>query len=156
MQEDETALVVWALYNHYRETKDIEFIDRMYAVLVRPAAEFMLSYRDKEGLPLESYDPWEERRGILTYTCATVFAGLLSASKMAQLTGNIEESKKYEKAAREVRSAILKKLYDRKAERFVKMLIKDSSGKWKKDLTVDASLLQFILQECFLQMTTGL
>ena len=141
IQEDETALVIWALYNHYKETKDIEFIDRMYSRLVRPAAEFMVYYRDKDGLPLESYDPWEERRGVLTYTCATVFAGLMSASKMAHLTGNIEESKKYEKAAREVRSAILKKLYDRKYERFIKMLRKNNSGKWEKDLTVDASLL---------------
>ncbi|SNZ09543.1 glucoamylase [Persephonella hydrogeniphila] len=141
IQEDETALVIWALHHHYRVTKDIEFIDKMYNVLVRPAADFMVRYRDERGLPLESYDPWEERRGVLTYTCATVFAGLMSASKLAHLTGNIEESKKYEKAAREVRKAILKYLYNKKAERFVKMLVKDKNGNIMEDLTVDASLL---------------
>ena len=141
IQEDETALVIWALYHHYKITKDIEFIDRMYGSLVRPAAEFMVRYRDENGLPLESYDPWEERRGVLTYTCSTVFAGLMSASKMAHLTGNIEESKRYEKAAREVRQAILKYLYNKKAERFVKMLVRDKNGNLMEDLTVDASLI---------------
>ncbi|WP_457628015.1 glycoside hydrolase family 15 protein [Persephonella sp.] len=141
IQEDETALVIWALYNHYRETKDIEFIDSIYSRLVRPAAEFMVSYRYPDGLPVESYDPWEERRGILTYTCSTVYAGLVSASKLAHLTGNIEESERYLKAAKEVKEATLKNLYDRENERFLKMIIRKENGETVKDSTVDASLL---------------
>ncbi|WP_457624652.1 glycoside hydrolase family 15 protein [Persephonella sp.] len=141
IQEDETALVIWALYNHYRETKDIEFIDSIYSRLVRPAAEFMVSYRYPDGLPVESYDPWEERRGILTYTCSTVYAGLVSASKLAHLTGNIEESERYLKAAKEVKEATLKNLYDRENERFLKMIIRNENGETVKDSTVDASLL---------------
>ncbi|WP_457639328.1 glycoside hydrolase family 15 protein [Persephonella sp.] len=140
IQEDETALVIWALYNHYRQTKDIEFIDKIYSRLVRPAGDFMTAYRDSTGLPLESYDPWEERRGVFTYTCATVFAGLISASRLAYLTGNIEEAEKYEKAGREVKQAVLKHLYDHKLDRFVRM-IKKENGQVVKDATVDASLL---------------
>ncbi len=140
IQEDETALVVWALYNHYKESKDIEFIDEMYNRLVRPAAEFMCWYRDKEtGLPKESYDLWEERRGILTYTCATVYAGLYAASNLADLTGNHEEADKYRKTANEIRKAILKYLYDEETGRFVRMIHR-FKGRWIKDTTVESSL----------------
>ncbi|WP_297455339.1 glycoside hydrolase family 15 protein [Persephonella sp.] len=140
IQEDETALTIWALYHHYKITKDIEFIDRIYNKLVRPAAEFMIEYTNEEGLPRESYDPWEERRGILTYTCATVYAGLNSASKLAHLTGNIEEAQKYEKAARKVKEATLKNMYDYKLNRFIKMITTDKNGNKIYDTTVDASL----------------
>jgi len=142
IQEDETALVIWALFSHYQETKDVEFIDRIYNQLVRPAAYFMMNYRDREtGLPRESYDPWEERRGVGTYTCATVFAGLLSASKLAHLTGNLDEARKFKDVAEEVREGILKYLYDESENRFIRMLYRDSSGKIKKDKTVGASLM---------------
>ncbi len=141
IQEDETALVLWALYNHYRETKNIEFIDQMYNRLVRPAAEFMCSYRDKEtGLPKKSYDPWEERRGILTYTCSTIYAGLMSAGYLADITGNTEESERYFKTAHEIKEAVLRYLYDEKEGRFIRMLEKAEDGVWIKDKTVDASL----------------
>ncbi|RMD46553.1 MAG: glycoside hydrolase family 15 protein [Aquificota bacterium] len=141
IQEDETALVIWALYKHYQETKNIEFIDRMYNRLVRPAADFMSSFLDKEtGLPDKSYDPWEERRGILTYTCSTVYAGLKAASYMANLTGNDEEALKYEKSAEDIKKAILKHLYDEEEGRFLRAIDKGEDGKWIKDKTVDASL----------------
>ncbi len=141
IQEDETALVIWALYNHYKESKDIEFVDEMYNRLVRPAAEFMVSYRDEEtGLPKESYDLWEERRGILTYTCSTVYAGLYAASNLADLTGNHEEAQKYRNAANEVRKAMVKHLYDEETGRFVRMIHKYKDGTWIKDTTVESSL----------------
>ncbi len=140
IQEDETALVVWALYQHYLATKDIEFIDSMYNRLVRPAANFMVSYRDeKTGLPLKSYDLWEERRGILTYTVATVYGGLKSASELALLTGNIEEAKLYSFVADEVKQALVEHLYDKELNRFLRMIDTDKN-KLFKDTTVDASL----------------
>ncbi len=140
IQEDETALVIWALYQHYLATKDIEFIDGMYNRLVRPAANFMVSYTDKEtGLPLKSYDLWEERRGFLTYTTATVYGGLKSASKLAELTGNIEEAEMYSNVAEQIKSALLKHLYDREVGRFLRMIDTDKN-KLYKDYTIDASL----------------
>ena len=141
IQEDETALVIWALYNHYKKTKNIEFIDRMYNRLVRPAAEFMCSYRYGDtGLPMKSYDPWEERRGIFTYTCATVYAGLQGASELAFLTGNYEEGEKYKKVAHEVKEATFKYLYDENEKRFIRSLEKAEDEKWIKDKIIDASL----------------
>ena len=147
IQEDETALVIWALYQHYLATKDIEFIDNMYNRLVRPAAKFMVSYRDEEtGLPLKSYDLWEERRGFLTYTTATVYGGLKSASKLAKLTGNLEEAETYERTAEEVREALIRVLYDKELGRFLRMIDTDK-GKLYKDTTVDASLSAVFFME---------
>ncbi len=141
IQEDETALVIWALYEHYKASKDIDFIDEMYNKLVRPAANFMVSYRDEEtGLPKESYDLWEERRGILTYTCSTVYAGLYSASNLADLTGNHEEASTYRKVANEIRKAIINYLYDEESGRFVRMIHRYRDGRWIKDKTVESSL----------------
>jgi len=142
IQEDETALVIYALYNHYKVSKNIEFIDFMYNKYVRPATEFMISYRDeKTKLPLESYDLWEEKRGIFTYTASTVYAGLNTASFLANITGNKEESIKYKKAAEEVREAILKYLYDEKEGLFVRMLRINKDGSIYKDFTAESSLL---------------
>ncbi|UCD56277.1 MAG: glycoside hydrolase family 15 protein, partial [Candidatus Hydrogenedentota bacterium] len=81
VQEDETALVIWALWNHFRIYRDIEFIKPLYKPLIKAAADFMLQYREsRTGLPYPSYDLWEERRGILTFTTASVVAGLRAAA----------------------------------------------------------------------------
>ncbi len=141
IQEDETALVVYALYEHYKINKDIEFVDSMYNRFVRPAANFLVNYRDeKTKLPLESYDLWEERRGIFSYTTATVYAGLIAASNLADLTGNHEEGFIYKTAAEEIKEAMLKYLYDEKEGRFLRMIKKDKNGNWMKDKTVESSL----------------
>ncbi len=43
--------------------------------IIKAAGDFMVAYRDPEtGLPLPSYDLWEERQGVLTWTVATVWA----------------------------------------------------------------------------------
>ena len=61
-QEDESALVVWALWRHYYRYRDIEFIRPLWVDVVQKAADFMCRYRDpRTGLPLPSYDLWEER-----------------------------------------------------------------------------------------------
>ena len=140
IQEDETALILVALGEYYRDTKDIETIDRLYTKLIRPAAEFMTQYRDEEtGLPLESYDLWEERRGVLTYTCATVYAGLMSASSLADLIGNHEEAKRYYKSAIAVKEGMLTYLFDEDSGRFLRMIHRNDTGEWEKDTTVESS-----------------
>ena len=69
IQEDETALVLWALHEHFKIYKDESFINSLTERLIRPAARFMLKYRIADtGLPRESYDLWEERYGVLTFT----------------------------------------------------------------------------------------
>jgi GH15 family glucan-1,4-alpha-glucosidase len=49
----------------------------------------MVKYRDaKTGLPLPSYDLWEERWGIHAFTVATVYGGLKAARNFAVCFGD--------------------------------------------------------------------
>src|SRR5665213_1298092 len=124
IQEDETALVVWALWRHYHRYRDIEFIRPLWVDIVQKAADFMARYRDpRTGLPLPSYDPWEERWGIHAFTVATVYAGLKAAHNFAVCFGDRERAEKYNKAAEEVKAGAAKYLWSDKLGRFVRRLV---------------------------------
>lgn len=139
IQEDETALVIIALKQHFEIVKDLEFIESVYNSLIKKAADFMLSFRDeKTHLPKASYDLWEEKFGIHTFTCASVYGALEAASEFAQLLGKTEAAEIYEKAAQEVKQAILDYLYDNEGKYFYKM-INFKSDKIIIDKTIDIS-----------------
>ena len=142
IQEDETALVLFAMWHHFEIVHDFEWLQEMYERFVKKAATFMISYREAETkLPLPSYDPWEEHHGIFSYTCAATYAGLLAAAKIAQALGHVTHAEKYHTAADEVRAAILFHLYDEKAGRFVKKIKRKNGKEIERDLTPDASLM---------------
>ena len=90
IQEDETALVVWALWRHYYRYRDIEFIRPLWVDVVQKAADFMvpLPRSRAPGLPLPSYDLWEERWGVHAFTVATVYGGLKAAQNFAVCFGD--------------------------------------------------------------------
>jgi GH15 family glucan-1,4-alpha-glucosidase len=86
IQEDETALVIWALWEHYDKFREIEFVRKFYRSLITKAADFMVSFRhEATRLPAPSWNLWEDRRGIHTFTCSTVVSGLRAAAKFARL-----------------------------------------------------------------------
>ena len=86
IQEDSTALVLWALWIHYNCARDIEFVGPLYKKLILKSADFLLAYRDPEThLPLPSFDLWEERYGTHAFTAAAVIAGLRAAANFARL-----------------------------------------------------------------------
>lgn len=124
IQEDETALVVWALWRHYFRYRDIEFIRPLWVDVVQPAADFMCRYRDPEsGLPLPSYDLWEERWGVHAFSVATVYGGLRAAHNFAVAFGDRERARRYKNAADEIKNGAAKHLYSEKLGRFVRRLI---------------------------------
>ena len=141
IQEDETALVVWAMWEHYQRNRDLDAMKPLYGRLVRKAADFMVGYREPTtGLPAPSYDLWEERRGILTFTCSAVVAGLRAAAGFAQLFGDEDHALRYGKAADEIRAAMDKHLYRSELGRFCRMLNVRADGSLDVDPVVDASL----------------
>ena len=124
IQEDETALVVWALWRHYYRYRDIEFIRPLWVDVVQKAADFMVRYRDpRTGLPLPSYDLWEERWGVHAFTVATVYGGLKAAHNFAVGFGDRERAEVYAKAAEEVKAGAAKYLFSEKLNRFVRRLV---------------------------------
>jgi GH15 family glucan-1,4-alpha-glucosidase len=141
IQEDETALVVWALWHHFERWKDVEYIKPLYRSLIVRAADFMVSYRDpKTGLPLPSYDLWEERRGVLAFTTAAVWAGLTAAAKFAWAFGENAAADLYASAAKEIKAGVEAVLFRPERDRFVRMANQKPDGSWEYDETLDASL----------------
>lgn len=141
IQEDETALVIWALWHHYRKFHDIEFIKPLYKPFIKNAADFMMNYRDADtALPLPSYDLWEERRGVLTFTAAAVFGGLTAAAHFAESFGETELAEEYRRGARQMREAMDTYLYLDQEKRFCRMINFKGDGSIEIDRTLDASL----------------
>ena len=141
IQEDETALVIWALWNHFVIYRDIEFVKPLYRPLIKSAADFMCSYRDEEtGLPFPSYDLWEERRGVLSFTVGAVFGGITAASLFCMVFGETEYADFYQKCASEIRDAASKYLFRPELNRFCRMINLDDDGGINVDGTCDASL----------------
>src|SRR4030095_7847698 len=115
IQEDETALVVLALWRHYFRYRDIEFIRPLWVDVVQKAADFMVRYRDpRTGLPLPSYDLWEERWGVHAFTVATVYAGLKAARNFAVCFGDRARAEQYDEAAEEIKLGAAKYLFSDK------------------------------------------
>lgn len=141
IQEDETALVIWALWNHYEIYKDLEFIRTLYTPLIKKCANFMMNYRDlKTGLPLPSYDLWEEREGVLTFTVASVYAGLMAAANFTEMFGEKELADEYREGAQRMREGMDRYLYLPDKKRFARMINVNKDGSLAVDDTIDASI----------------
>lgn len=139
IQEDETALVIWLVARHYQRNRDLDLLRSVYKRLVIQPAEFLAAYRDPEtGLPQPSFDMWEERHGVFTFTASAVVAGLLAAADLAKLFNDQERSERYTNVANEVREAIVKHLWIDGEKRFARGLV--SRGETMElDPTIDAS-----------------
>ncbi len=143
IQEDETALVLWALWLHFKRFKDIEFVKRHYRGLVIRSAQWMCSYVDPEtGLPLPSWDLWEERYGVHAWTVAAVWAGLQAAACFAEAFGENELSVRYRRVAQGMRDGVRKYLYHREEGRYVRSLsMGEKTFAGRMDMVMDASLV---------------
>jgi glucoamylase len=140
IQEDETALVIYALGEHYKLSRDLEFIEEIYNSLIRNAAEFMASHVDKKTkLPLPSYDLWEEKYGVHTFTCGTVYGALHAAAEFARLLGKEKSSKEYIHVAEKIKEATLKYLWNEEEQSFCKMAWFKDDGSVERDNTIDMS-----------------
>jgi GH15 family glucan-1,4-alpha-glucosidase len=141
IQEDSTALVLWALWIHYESTKDIEFIKPLYKELVIKSADFLVKHRDSETLlPTASYDLWEERYGTHAYTVAAVIAGLRAAARFAGLFRDLPLAKIYDEAADQMKEGIVQHLYSSSLERYARSGYRKDTG-YELDEVIDISLL---------------
>jgi GH15 family glucan-1,4-alpha-glucosidase len=141
IQEDETALVLWALWRHFELHREVDFVKGLYQPLIVAAADFMMSYRDRRThLPLPSYDLWEERQGVLTFTASAVFGGLSAAAGFADAFGDAGRAREYREGARLLREAMDRHLYLEQQGRFARLVRFEGDGVVSVDETVDASL----------------
>jgi GH15 family glucan-1,4-alpha-glucosidase len=141
IQEDETALVIYAIQKHFERTQDFEFLQDIFEGFVKKAAKFLCDFREEEtGLPLPSYDPWEEHRGIFTYTTASVIAGLHAASLIAHSLGHLKHSEQYHTVADQMKQALCFHLFDEGTQRFLKKIKRKDGKTTDRDPTLDASI----------------
>ena len=141
IQEDETGLVLWALWKHMDRFRDVEWVKHKYRGLVARAADWMVSYRDgSTGLPHPSYDLWEERYGVHAFSVAASWAGLVAASRFAYRFNEGHLAQKWKGAADAIRAAADRFLYRPELGRFARTVDVNGEGKVDVDPILDASL----------------
>jgi glucoamylase len=150
IQEDETSLVLWAMWQHYEKYRDIDFAHRMYRSMTIRCADFLAEFRDPATkLPKPSWNLWEDRRGVHTFTCASVVAGLRAAANFARLFAEDVRADRYDLAAGEVVEAMKAHLYSREHGRFLRSLMANGDDSFTPDPIVDASLFGIFYFDCF-------
>jgi GH15 family glucan-1,4-alpha-glucosidase len=86
IQEDEVALSLITALEYLDQTHDLGFIHEIYPTFVEKAARFIEGYRTQDGFLVKpSFDLWEERRGIFSFTQAVSAAALMVAARIAWL-----------------------------------------------------------------------
>jgi oligosaccharide amylase len=141
IQEDETGLVLWALWQHYRIHRNLDFVVSLYTTLVVPAADWMVSYfDDRNGLVNPSWDLWEERWGVHAFTVGSVWGGLDAARNFAELFGDGAAYVRYRDAADKLREAVDTHLYSDDLARFVRRVTIDDDGTQTIDMVLDSAI----------------
>lgn len=142
IQEDETALVLWALWRHFDRFRDIEFVKPHYRGLVVRAADWMCRYRyEDNGLPRPSWDLWEERRGVHAWTVGATWGGLQAAANFAEAFGETDLAEKYRSAANEIKAGVRDLMMSSDLGCFARTIDRRDDGTWRYDKTMDASLM---------------
>jgi len=139
IQQDETSLVIWALRKHFETFKDVEFVKPLYEPLIVKTADWIVSYRDHNGLPEPSWDLWEERRGVHTFTVAATIGALEAAASFAREFGELDRAASYGERAERMRGALRRHLWHSEHERFARMATPLPDGSYRLDMTDDSA-----------------
>ncbi|MFZ1024546.1 MAG: glycoside hydrolase family 15 protein [Thermoplasmata archaeon] len=132
LQIDQTATVIAAAWHHFKRGADPDVLLDLWP-LVKGAANFLTSFRDpRTGLPAASFDLWEERKAIHTYSTAAVIHALERAARIASEIGKNPIG--WRTASKEIHAAALEHLWDNELQRFVRSVE-------PRDAKIDASVL---------------
>ena len=136
-QIDETASVIFGVYNHYLHTKDKKFL-KDNLKMCEKALKYLKKYmedilEEKEQMQL-SYDLWEMHEGISLYSIASIFSAYNSMIKIyeelkEEFTKNRVKQENVNKekenlieAKLSIKQYILKNFYDETKKSFVRNL----------------------------------
>ncbi len=145
IQEDETGYVLWTLKEHFQVDRDFEFITPLYKKVIKPAGIFLRDFRDlSTGLPLPSYDLWEERHGTFLHTSGIVWAGLLAAAYFSGSFGESALCRSFLKAASEIKEGVLTMMWDADRALFYRGVRIEDGKIVERDETPDISALALV------------
>lgn len=155
-QIDETASVVYGVYNHYEYTKNEEFLKNNLHMCEK-AIEFLKKYTrdliDNTGIYHVSYDLWEMYEGVHLYSLSAIFSAFDSMIKIYNVLGkntsdfennrlkdekvnkNINEISKLQL---EIKNYINENLYDENRKSYVRN-IEDK----RMDISILGSIIPF-------------
>jgi GH15 family glucan-1,4-alpha-glucosidase len=141
IQEDETGLVLWSLWQHYALHRNLDFSMQLYSSLVVPAGEWMAGYIDPRNRMIRpSWDLWEERWGVHAFTVGSVWAGLRGAANFAELYGDEKSYERFTAAAEELRHATDDWLWRPELDRFARRLTVAPDGSMIADNVLDSAI----------------
>ncbi len=110
IQQDETSLALVTAGDYLMNGGSLEFLESIYDGFIKKAAQFILDYTCFGGtLCKPSYDLWEERRGIFSFTQASCAVGLFWASTIAKRLG-LDDADEFFKAALGLTDGLVKVL----------------------------------------------
>lgn len=141
IQEDETASVLFVFAQYYLQYKDETVLRNFYEPMIKPMANFLSDYIDgKTGLPMPSYDLWEEVYLTTTYTTAATYGALLVAADLAEIVGDSKSAVRWRTVADDIAVASKKHLFSEERGAFRKGLT-FRDGVIHYDDTIDSSSL---------------
>lgn len=134
-QIDETASVIWGIYDHYTRTKDKKFL-KDNLKMVEKAVKFLEQYiedllEDKKEMRV-TYDIWEMHEGISIYSLSSIFAAYEAMQKiydaLAEELGEkrlrqetiVKQKEIIEKQLEKIKNYVVEKLYDEEKKSFVR------------------------------------
>jgi oligosaccharide amylase len=102
-QIDETASVIYGIYNHYERTKNLKFVKDNFKMMEK-ASKFLQTYvedviEEKNTMHV-SYDLWEMHEGIHLYSMASIFGAFNAMVKMYESIENEKEEKENKEQAK--------------------------------------------------------
>jgi hypothetical protein len=145
---DNTPLLILALWHHYTITGDLAFLKKVYACALK-AANYILSQRNKQGLVwctatgtadwgivgwrnvIKNY----RLSGATTEVNSECYAALVTAARMAEVLRNQEEAARFRAHAKSLREAINTHLLDKETGLYYLNI--DLNGHPRTDLTSD-------------------
>ncbi|MGH2442896.1 MAG: MGH1-like glycoside hydrolase domain-containing protein [Chloroflexota bacterium] len=145
---DNTPLIIMALWHHYNATGDEEFLRKVYPATTK-AARYILSQRNAQGLVWcnstvlgasgiigwRNVIPNYRLSGATTEVNSECYSALVTASHMARALGKHKESEEFADAASELRKAINTHLLN--PETGLYYLHIDVNGHPRSDITSD-------------------
>ena len=160
-QIDETASIVYGVYEHYKITKNKEFLNNTYE-MCKKAIKFLLGTfsfgtsdpngesgqneaSDQNGESVnkfESYDLWEMNEGVHLYSLSVIYAAFKSMIEIEKILNEKTNTKELEKSAETLKKYCLNNFINE--DKTLKRNIKDS----KSDISLLGTVVPFDMLDC--------
>ena len=137
-EHDQVGTVLWAINQYYKKTKDINWLREKFDAVKR-GSEFLMRFTTDKNLLSPCRDLWELNTDkSWTFTNAAAFAGLKSASEIANILGQKDLKTKYGEHSEKIKKAIYDNLWNEDGQYYIRGI--DPANN-KKDLAVESANL---------------